>query len=455
MIYACKETKEEWGRIPARDRSRTLAAARFIDFEDGNSGVDWRRRTSSAVKDGGFDFCKISHWNTLVSTLVGGPEGILFGKLQARLIVNAAGGVLENGGMSLDRNSGVPFIPGSAVKGCARKWVIKDLRRLAEEGASREEITALLISAALVFGWTEMDWKPGKNDKDQHCSDFWWACRDDEQIIEEAAGTLLNQLGVKINEEKPAWKQLPNYAGSVNFLPAFPWDKDPSIDLDIITCHHTNYYKGDILYAAAPDTEEPNPVVFPVVSADKEPVFAFVVIANALGSSEMEKQARIWLASSLEILGIGGKTSAGYGWFDCSEDLQSHVRQEFKNEIERHRAEYLRKQDVEKQKREEEDKKNREKAKQRLTEGMTPEQKNDWEISQLSEQQFLSKLYLFDKLEKSEQRSLQKALRQDRVDIWKNIKVIAEKGMAKEKKRWNPIIQAIFIVAKEAREKMP
>ena len=41
-------------------------------------------------------------------------------KLCSRLIVNSAGGVLENAGLSLHRNLGYPFIPGSAVKGVAR-----------------------------------------------------------------------------------------------------------------------------------------------------------------------------------------------------------------------------------------------------------------------------------------------------------------------------------------------
>ena len=41
-------------------------------------------------------------------------------KLGGRLIVNQAGGILENAGLCLHRHFGDPFLPGSAVKGLAR-----------------------------------------------------------------------------------------------------------------------------------------------------------------------------------------------------------------------------------------------------------------------------------------------------------------------------------------------
>src|SRR3989454_9666269 len=54
------------------------------------------------------------------------PEDILFAQLQSRLMVNMAGGVMENAGLCLDR-FGVPYIPGSAVKGCTRRMAIQNL----------------------------------------------------------------------------------------------------------------------------------------------------------------------------------------------------------------------------------------------------------------------------------------------------------------------------------------
>jgi hypothetical protein len=36
--------------------------------------------------------------------------------------------------------------------------------------------------------------------------------------------------------------------------------------------------------------------------------------------------ARTWLRTGLETFGLGAKTNAGYGWFDCSEQVQEVVR---------------------------------------------------------------------------------------------------------------------------------
>jgi CRISPR/Cas system CMR subunit Cmr6 (Cas7 group RAMP superfamily) len=48
-------------------------------------------------------------------------------------MVNMAGGVMENAGLCLDR-FGLPYIPGSAVKGCARRTALAALREWCETG---------------------------------------------------------------------------------------------------------------------------------------------------------------------------------------------------------------------------------------------------------------------------------------------------------------------------------
>ncbi len=52
-----------------------------------------------------------------------------YAALQSRLAINLANGLLENAGICLDRNTGSPYIPASAVKGCchhATFWMEKD-----------------------------------------------------------------------------------------------------------------------------------------------------------------------------------------------------------------------------------------------------------------------------------------------------------------------------------------
>jgi CRISPR type III-B/RAMP module RAMP protein Cmr6 len=448
MIAAIKETREEWSR--PGPKCRTLACDKFVIFDTGDNS---RRDTCKAIIAGVARNEKIREWRDFVYRLAG-LERLLFGKLQARLILNAAGGVMENGGMCLDRNSGIPFIPGSAVKGCARKLAIQLLRDKTEsKEAGRVE---LLEAIAMTFGWGKLDWKPGVNREGQHSSDFWWAAGDDQHVIEEAAARLCLRLGAKLDEAKEAWKRLPDFAGSVNFLPAFPWEKDPGIEMDVITCHHPKYYKGGQQgYEAALDNEQPIPVVFPVVSGAREPLFVFTVVANRRGSPEFESQARAWLAAGLEKLGIGGKTTAGYGWLDCSQELQTEVRGKTeKEEQDRVRAEE-RQRTEEKEKRDRENTEKRRQEEKAATAAMSPEERLDYEISRWTDDQFSSRLDSFLKLDDTMKRAMQRALKGPRAESWKKMKDLAQNGTSKEKKRWIPVADAVRATAKAAKEKMP
>ncbi|MGF1531108.1 MAG: type III-B CRISPR module RAMP protein Cmr6 [Puniceicoccaceae bacterium] len=66
--------------------------------------------------------------NEIISTH-GSRAGSFFANLRSRMAVNLAEGLLENAGICLDRNTGVPFLPASAIKGCchaAAYWMEKE-----------------------------------------------------------------------------------------------------------------------------------------------------------------------------------------------------------------------------------------------------------------------------------------------------------------------------------------
>lgn len=255
------------------------------------------------------------------------PEDLLFAQLQARLMVNMAGGVMENAGLCLDRLTGIPYIPGSAVKGCARRMAIQELF---ESGAGfqpangQEDTTAkskrwddcaqLVVKIARVFGWADQDWKAG--------SDFEYACgkSDWDEIRERTCKLLFAAFPNwrKPTGYQPLWKALPSYAGEVQFLPAYPFSAPtPDLELDVVTVHHREYYAGNPQYATAPDTEEPVPVVFPGVAAGH--MFTFAVLPGRCCSDGLLTAAKQWLKQSLESFGLGAKVAAGYGWFEVTE----------------------------------------------------------------------------------------------------------------------------------------
>lgn len=356
---------------PAAERwSRSLWLTRFADPALADERDHTPRRDFFEAGIGlHADPTRLRSWSHFLHGQLGLPwKDILFAQLQSRLIVNAAGGVMENAGLSLDRYTGQPYIPGAPVKGCARRYALQLLYDMgagyANEDGSDEspENTALrtvqcaqvLSEIALVFGWTELEWKgrndcrpspkPGDSDADfqkrwtnawlEQRSDFAWACGDKlwESVRDQVAELLVQKLRKQQHPERTFWQQVPSKEGLVQFLPSYPLeirlekplpthDRVGMLELDLIAAHHREYHAGNPEFADAPDTEDPNLIFFPAVAAGH--VFSFVVISQ---DSALTAAARGWLRQGLEVFGLGAKTASGYGWFlDVSETVAKHL----------------------------------------------------------------------------------------------------------------------------------
>lgn len=374
---------------------------------------------------------------------------ILHAQLQARLVVNMAGGVMENAGLSLDRY-GLPLIPGSAVKGCARHAALAALREWTEAGekpAGDANLLApacepfstraeMLAAIARVFGWVKSDWgsdkhldKKSKKEKTWK-SDFVWACDGDESILLVAR----RQVG--------DWESA---SGTVSFLPSrpcsfgrigkieglpLPVPEPGKLELDVVTCHHRDYY--DEKMEEADDIEEPVPVVFPAVAPGH--VFAFALLPLRGAQPKSVASAQTWLRVGLEAFGLGGKTNAGYGWFAAGESVGTAVAGE--QERQRESARKLRRQQEEEARRRfEEQERARKKAEDdAATADMSDEEKADWTIRQLSPDQFEARLRAFHKEKRKggpaddEKAAIIRALRGERLSAWTEFKAKAVKG---------------------------
>jgi CRISPR/Cas system CMR subunit Cmr6 (Cas7 group RAMP superfamily) len=358
------------------DLRNCISRALFLDrFADAAATEDERKRVFKRALDKSPCPEKTASWSSfLTSVPLLKPASLLYAQLQSRLMVNMAGGVMENAGLLLDR-FGLPYIPGSAVKGCARRAALAALREWCETGLKPGATTAdhdnlfkaacqdfdspaaMLAAIARVFGWCEQDWKED--------SDFAWACGTaPHRVWQPVVGELHQAFGTKIPDRLAAtpWKALPNFAGSVSFLPAYPLDLGRigpvqglplpvpelgKLELDVVTVHHKQYYnepaepKGvshaddkwqrwkrehdawERRWGTAPDIEEPVPNVFPAVAPGH--VFAFALVPLRSAQNDVLKFARTWLQTGLQTFGLGAKTNAGYGWFTCNEALQNTV----------------------------------------------------------------------------------------------------------------------------------
>ena len=218
----------------------------------------------------------------------------IYAENKARLLLNMSGGVMVNAGCSLDRLTGLPIIPGSAIKGVARHAALDTLK-----SEIREDKPAYLAKIALVFGWTSADWM------DQ--SDFAWAAAD---ALTETISIIERQLGAFPKD----------FAGAIAFFSAMPRNPlNHDLELDIVTSHHRDYYSECIDVAL--DNEQPNPVVFPAVATGHVFGFALAPLCRTTQIGPMLPAlldcARQWLISGIETYGLGAKTAAGYGWFDA------------------------------------------------------------------------------------------------------------------------------------------
>lgn len=239
----------------------------------------------------------VDHLIDLVKTSSLGHR-ILFGRLESRLAVNLSDGLIQNAGICLDRLFGVPYLPGSAVKGVCRHIALEDLRagRLA------------LRDFQDIFGTADVDFAAN------------------------------GELASFMDGEDKSDAVLDDKKGCIDFLSAYP-RSEARLMVDLTNVHFPKYYPtGD---EEELGNEEPRPNPFPVVEAGAE--FAFCIALNSMGGKIKNPARRdALLDKASEILrramvesGFGAKTGAGYGWFADETDAigkrrddEVHIRAE-------------------------------------------------------------------------------------------------------------------------------
>jgi CRISPR-associated protein Cmr6 len=174
---------------------------------------------------------------------------------------------VENG-MAWHHTLGVPYLPGSSVKGLVRAWVEQWL-----EHSSQDEINR-------IFG---------------------------------PRGTE------KVQGDNKAMRAV----GNIIFFDALP-TAPVRLAADVMTPHYQKYYGGT---GPPGDWLDPNPI--PFLTVDKEQVFLFAVAPrkrdDVANRSDLEAVLQ-WLEQSLENIGAGAKTATGYGRFTRSAHTESRLK---------------------------------------------------------------------------------------------------------------------------------
>jgi CRISPR-associated protein Cmr6 len=271
-----------------------------------------------------FDVKKNGEWRTLLENHYRRWRRMTDGatrfeaKLQSRLIVGLGGkGPLEFG-LTIQFVTGLPIIPGSAVKGIARTFALLSLA---------EELDIPVTDPAAAQSQGDQT-----NHKDAPLALF-------EAVLlasgEKAQDTALDELNSslesrqlakvsadKLGDKAKLFRRVfgsTESSGECVFFDAVVAQVPPEgtlFEVDVMTPHFADYYSNPSV--APHDALEPNPVNFLAVRRDT--TFAFAVRLRRAASDDkvvkqVVKQAEMWLRDGLEILGAGAKTAAGYGAF--------------------------------------------------------------------------------------------------------------------------------------------
>ena len=216
---------------------------------------EWLKRLESNSRiDIVFTQYAYSRWYAMMSAM----NATLFNAtLDWRMVIGLGGETVLETDLTLHHLYGIPFIPGSALKGLTRAYVTSEIDEHKSQDIDKDDATVQRI-----FGSQE-------------------------------------------------------HAGTVLFFDAMPLDGKVSFVLDIMNPHYPDYYSG-----TKPPTNDQSPVPVTFLTVTNT-TFTFALAPRHPGDPNHEadlKDAKKWLQEAIEKYGVGGKTSAGYGYFKVIDD---------------------------------------------------------------------------------------------------------------------------------------
>lgn len=237
-------------------------------------GFDWRFESKEKgeylEKVKGINFDKKNHenflkrWKYLLDS-IGAIQ--INGKVLWRLVVGLGSGSVLETSMTLHHIYGVPFIPGSALKGVIRAYYIQKNKKIFQKE------------------WDEYVLMDERDDRKY---------KNLEDFLENNNTDFIKLFG---SEGKK---------GTVTFLDSYP-TQFPKFEMDIMNPHFQDYYSEG---KAPADWLSPNPIKFITVGKDTEFIFAFIT-----NDSILREKITSLIKEALCDFGIGAKTAVGYGYF--------------------------------------------------------------------------------------------------------------------------------------------
>jgi CRISPR-associated protein Cmr6 len=242
-----------------------------------------------------------------------------------RIVIGLGGAHVLETSMTLHHIYGIPYIPGSAVKGIMRHYFISEVLATDPEvpEVSGEDLDTLddmlfSIDATILndptFKKLAMEQKIKELNK--HCH-----VKNNEIFKKAIKGWDKLQQGQTIFGTQ-------HQRGTVMFLDALP-QGDIQFQKDLMNPHYPEYYKEKAPPVPPNDCQNPIPIPFLTL---KNTTFDFPLLANphssAVVPSTLLEITAAWLCSALKDEGIGAKSAVGYGYFRDVSDQQASQREQ-------------------------------------------------------------------------------------------------------------------------------
>lgn len=226
-------------------------------------------------------------------------------KLSWRMVIGLGDYHPQETSMTLHHIYGIPYIPGSAIKGVTRHWVISNLF----DEIKLEEIKQIRCLEKLLDTADLQNKDENKRDdklsKEEFEEKFKVKLKENISIIpDNKLYDFLKNQHEKIIEFQKIFGTQSN-KGNVIFFDAYPYD-EINLKIDLITPHYGRYYQE----GKPPADHNPIPIKFLTVENTK---FEFNLGSK---SSGLLQKAELWLKRALQNYGIGAKTAIGYGYFE-------------------------------------------------------------------------------------------------------------------------------------------
>lgn len=204
-------------------------------------------------------------------------------------------------GMTWHRPSGLPYIPGSALKGITRASYLEPyLNKIISENMSQNKEYSDLKSRNKFIKNLQKLINDTENERFKFEKNNMNNLKENERFKPQILRTIFGSQ---------------DFQSHVVFFDAFPTEP-PKFDVDIMNVHYANYYQNQ---GEADDTDNPNPITFLVVEPNSKFQFAVAVRPDFYHPSPNPEIGNwVWetLLKALAERGVGAKTRLGYGRFN-------------------------------------------------------------------------------------------------------------------------------------------